>query len=218
MLNAGSQTLSVTFTPFNAADYATTTPDTVILTSNKNYARDNMGDASDYHLRHGPERNPTGCQLEGSRNILLFASNWDGAECRIAIIICHLHPIQYNRLHDGNRQHNSDREESYTCDNMGNAEAITYGTALSATQLDASSTVAGTFTYSPAAGTVLTAGSETLTIAFTPSNTIDYTTAAGSVVLTVNKATPTVTLTSSASSIVSGASVTFTATVGRQRS
>ena len=35
--------------------------------------------------------------------------------------------------------------------------AITYGTALSATQLNATSTVAGTFTYSPVTGTVLTA-------------------------------------------------------------
>ena len=40
--------------------------------------------------------------------------------------------------------------------------AITYGTALSAAQLDASSTVAGTFVYTPAAGAVLTAGSQTL--------------------------------------------------------
>lgn len=36
--------------------------------------------------------------------------------------------------------------------------AITYGTALSAAQLDASASVPGTFAYSPAAGTVLTAG------------------------------------------------------------
>ncbi len=35
--------------------------------------------------------------------------------------------------------------------------AIPYGTALSATQLDASSTVAGTYVYTPAIGTVLAA-------------------------------------------------------------
>ncbi|MBT0895788.1 hypothetical protein KI811_18470, partial [Geobacter hydrogenophilus] len=47
--------------------------------------------------------------------------------------------------------------------------AITYGTALSATQLNASAgTVAGTFTYSPALGTVLNAGSQTLSVTFTP--------------------------------------------------
>ena len=71
--------------------------------------------------------------------------------------------------------------------------AITYGTALSATQLDASSTVAGTFVYTPAAGTVLTAGSQTLSVTFTPTDTTDYTTATATVTLTVNKATPVIT-------------------------
>ncbi|HEY1255635.1 MAG TPA: choice-of-anchor D domain-containing protein, partial [Terracidiphilus sp.] len=67
---------------------------------------------------------------------------------------------------------------------------ITYGTALSATQLNASSTVAGTFTYSPVAGTVLTAGAQTLTVTFTPTDTADYTTATATVTLTVTQATP----------------------------
>jgi hypothetical protein len=71
-------------------------------------------------------------------------------------------------------------------------KAITYGTALSATQLNASSAVAGTFKYSPASGTVLSAGSQTLSVTFTPTNTTDYTTATASVTLTVNKATPTI--------------------------
>jgi len=71
---------------------------------------------------------------------------------------------------------------------------IVYGTALSSTQLDASSGgVAGTFAYSQAAGTVLTAGSQTLSVTFTPTDTADYTSAIGSVTLVVNKATPTIT-------------------------
>jgi hypothetical protein len=49
--------------------------------------------------------------------------------------------------------------------------AILYGTALSGTQLNASSSVAGTFTYSPATGTTLSAGSQTLTVTFTPTDT-----------------------------------------------
>ena len=71
--------------------------------------------------------------------------------------------------------------------------AITYGAALSATQLDATANVPGTFAYSPATGTVLTAGSQTLNVTFTPTNTTDYTTATASVVLTVNKAAPVIT-------------------------
>jgi hypothetical protein len=70
---------------------------------------------------------------------------------------------------------------------------IIYGTALSAVQLDATANVAGTFVYSPAAGTVLTAGTQTLTATFTPMDTADYTTATATVNLKVNKATPTIT-------------------------
>jgi hypothetical protein len=64
--------------------------------------------------------------------------------------------------------------------------AIPYGTALSGTQLDASSTVAGAFSYSPAAGTVLSSGSHTITATFTPTDTTDYATDTSSVVITVN--------------------------------
>jgi hypothetical protein len=71
--------------------------------------------------------------------------------------------------------------------------AITYGTALSATQLNASSTVAGSFAYYPTSGTVLTAGTQTLKVTFTPTDTTDYTTATATVPLTVNQATPTIT-------------------------
>lgn len=52
---------------------------------------------------------------------------------------------------------------------------IVYGTALDATQLNAAASVAGSFTYSPASGTVLNAGAaQTLTAVFTPSNLASY--------------------------------------------
>jgi hypothetical protein len=71
--------------------------------------------------------------------------------------------------------------------------AVTYGTALGSSQLNATSSVAGTFAYSPAAGTVLGAGSQTLKTTFTPTDTTDYTTATATAMLTVNQATPTIT-------------------------
>jgi hypothetical protein len=46
--------------------------------------------------------------------------------------------------------------------------SITYGTPLSSTQLDATANVVGTFVYSPAAGTVLQPGTQTLSTTFTP--------------------------------------------------
>lgn len=77
--------------------------------------------------------------------------------------------------------------------------AITYGTALSAGQLDATASVPGTFVYSPSAGTVLAAGLDTLSVTFTPTDTIDYATTTSSVTLSVNQATPVITWVSPAS-------------------
>jgi hypothetical protein len=48
--------------------------------------------------------------------------------------------------------------------------SIVYGTTLSATQLDATTNIAGTFVYTPGAGTRLTAGTHTLSVSFTPTN------------------------------------------------
>jgi len=66
--------------------------------------------------------------------------------------------------------------------------AISAGTALGPTQLDATANVAGTFAYSPAAGTVVAAGTQTLSVTFTPADAADYTTATASVKLVVNAA------------------------------
>jgi hypothetical protein len=49
-----------------------------------------------------------------------------------------------------------------------------YGTALSSNQLNATANVPGNFIYNPAAGTVLNAGTNTLSVIFTPTDTVDY--------------------------------------------
>ena len=71
--------------------------------------------------------------------------------------------------------------------------AISYGSALSGAQLNASFSVPGSCVYSPAAGTVLAAGPQTLSVTCTPTDTSDYNSASSSVSLTVNKAVLTVT-------------------------
>jgi hypothetical protein len=91
--------------------------------------------------------------------------------------------------------------------------AIAYGTALSATQLNASASVPGNFVYAPAPGTAPAVGSQTLSVAFTPTDTTDYTTATATTTLTVNKATPTIALATSAASAFVLNPVIFTATV-----
>jgi YVTN family beta-propeller protein len=52
---------------------------------------------------------------------------------------------------------------------------VTYGTALTGTQLDAAASVPGAFSYSPPAGTVLKAGTQTLTATFTLADPAGYT-------------------------------------------
>ncbi|MBP5760332.1 MAG: hypothetical protein J6W90_03020, partial [Verrucomicrobia bacterium] len=74
---------------------------------------------------------------------------------------------------------------------------ITYGTPLSSAQLNATANVNGTFTYTPAAGTILDAGTQTLSVVFTPSDQSQKS-ISSNVLLTVNKADPTVTWTTPA--------------------
>ena len=98
VLNAGSHTLSVTFTPADAANYngATANGD---ARRRQGHAGDHLADAGGHHLRHGAER------------------------------------------------HAAERDRH----------------------------VAGTFVYTPAAGTVLNAGSQTLSVTFTPTDAANYT-------------------------------------------
>jgi uncharacterized repeat protein (TIGR01451 family) len=55
-----------------------------------------------------------------------------------------------------------------------NPADIVYGTALDGTQLNATANTPGTFTYTPAAGTVLGKGAHTLHVDFTPTDTVNY--------------------------------------------
>ena len=71
-----------------------------------------------------------------------------------------------------------------------NPANITYGTALSATQLNATASVPGAFVYSPASGAILNAGSgQSLSVTFTPTDTTNYTTATKTVSINVLPAT-----------------------------
>jgi hypothetical protein len=108
-----------------------------------------------------------------------------------------------------------------------NPVSITYGTALANGQLSGTATftvggkpvtVPGTFTYTSAAGSVLTAGNaQSEAVTFTPTDTTDYTPASGTVTVNVAQAMPTVAInpvtiiygTALANSQLSG-TVTFT--------
>jgi hypothetical protein len=66
-----------------------------------------------------------------------------------------------------------------------NPAAVVYGLSLSATQLNATASVPGTFHYNPAMGTILSAGTDTLSVTFIPTDTTNYCNATASVAITV---------------------------------
>jgi glucuronoarabinoxylan endo-1,4-beta-xylanase len=70
--------------------------------------------------------------------------------------------------------------------------SVVQGSTLSSTQLNAVANVAGSFSYSPAAGSILSnAGTTTLSAIFTPTDATNYATATASVLLSVTPATST---------------------------
>lgn len=88
---------------------------------------------------------------------------------------------------------------------------IVYGTALSALQLNATSSVPGTFTYNPPAGTVLNAGLHHLSVTFTPDDSTKYESATTNVAITVLRKALTITA-NNASKIFGAPMPGFTAT------
>jgi hypothetical protein len=97
---------------------------------------------------------------------------------------------------------------------LWSGRATTDGTALSGAQLDATANALGSFAYSPVAGTVSGAGTQTLSVTFTPTDRTDYPTATA--VLTVKSAgqtTTTTALTGSVGSAITEHPVALTAAV-----
>jgi hypothetical protein len=70
---------------------------------------------------------------------------------------------------------------------------ITYGAPLTSSQLNATANVEGSFAYAPANGSVLNTGTNTLTVIFTPNDTVDYKVVTNTVLLAVLPAPLTVT-------------------------
>jgi len=194
VLSVGNHSLAVTFTPTNPADYTTATATaTVTLTVNK--ATPTITWATPPAITYGTKL--SGTQLDASSTIA-GAFTYSPASGTVLsagsnTLTATFTPTNTTDYTTATAKVTLVVNKATPAITWATPKAITYGTALSATQLDASSTIAGTFKYSPASGTVLGAGSQTLTVTFTPTNTTDYTTASASVTLTVNKATPTIT-------------------------
>jgi hypothetical protein len=192
VLTAGSHTLSVTLTPTDTTDYTTATS---TVTQTVNQATPTITWATPAAITYGTALSAT--QLDATSTVAgTFAYTPavgsvpnTGAQT-LSVTLTPTDTTDYTTATATVQLTVSKAAPAIT---WPTPAAITYGSALSATQLNASSTVAGTFAYTPASGTVLTAGSHTLSVTLTPTDTTDYTTATSTVTQTVNQATPTIT-------------------------
>jgi hypothetical protein len=214
VLGAGTQTLSVTLTPTDSSDYSSATQ-TVQLTVNK--ATPTITWTAPAAIAYGTALSAT--QLNASSTV---AGPLVYTPAAGTVLTAGTHTLSVTLTPTDATDYNTATQTVQITVNQASAPtitwatpaAITYGTALSGTQLNASATIPGTFVYTPASGSVLSAGTQTLSVTFTPTDTTDYPPATQTVQLTVNKATQTITFTPPASVAYGSAPLTLTATGG----
>ena len=192
VLGAGPQTLSVTFTPTDSVDYSSTTQ-TVSLTVNKTtLAITWITPAS---ISYGVPLSAT--QLNATATVPgtfvyspAIGSVLGAGPQTLSVTFTPTDSVDYST---------TTQTDSLTVNKAALAitwaapASVSYGVPLSATQLNATATVPGTFVYSPAVGSVLGAGPQTLSVTFTPTDSVDYSTTTQTTSLTVNKASLTIT-------------------------
>jgi hypothetical protein len=193
VLKAGSQALSVTFTPTDTTDYTTATA-TVGLTVNT--ATPTIKWAAPAAILYGTALSAT--QLNASS---IVAGTFAYIPAAGTVLKAGAETLSVTFTPTDTTDYSTVTatvpltvSQAAPTISWATPSAITYGIALSGTQLDASSTIPGTFVYSPAAGAVLAVGSQTLSVTFTPTDATDYTTATQTVTLTVNQNTPTLSI------------------------
>jgi hypothetical protein len=207
VLNAGTQTLQVHFVPTDTTDF-NPAESSVTLTVNK--ATPTINWATPAAITYGTALNPT--QLDaaasyvsaGTQTAVAGAFTYTPAAGTVLnagtqTLQVHFAPTDTSNFNAADGSVSLTVNKATPTINWPTPDAITYGTPLSAAQLDAAASyltagnqtaVAGVFTYTPAAGTVLSAGTQTLQVHFAPTDTSNFNAADGSVSLTVNKATP----------------------------
>jgi hypothetical protein len=216
VLGGGPQTLSVAFTPTDTADFNNQTA-TVTMIVNK--ATPTITWANPAAIPYGTAL--TGIQLDATASVPgTFAYAAPAGTILSSgpqTITATLTPTDTTDFNTATASVTLNVTKVTPTISWPNPAAITYGTALSDTQLDATASVPGTFNYSPTAGTVLGAGPQTLSVTFTPTDGRDYNPTMATAALMVNKATPTITWANPASitygTSLSGTQLNATASV-----
>ena len=168
LLSAGEHTPSVVFTPSNLSDYAPAQAAVSLSVIRETPAIHwPMPDAINMATRLGPAQLNASVSVPGSFNYspeagealgpgihtlsVIFTPadsvNYTPAVASVSLTVAEIIPASVTWL---------------------DPHSISYGTALSAEQLNASSSIPGSFIYAPAPGEVLPAGQHKLTVIFTP--------------------------------------------------
>jgi hypothetical protein len=186
VLSAGNQTLTVTFTPTDTANY-TTASASVTLVVNK--ATPTITWATPAPITFGTAL--SGTQLNATASVPgTFAYNPPAGTVPAAgtqTLSVTFTPTDTTNYTTATASVTLQVSKATPTITWATPAAITFGTPLSAAQLNATANVAGTFAYNPAAGAVLAAGSQTLSVTFTPTDLVDYTTASASVTILVTQ-------------------------------
>jgi hypothetical protein len=196
VLNAGTNMLSVIFTPADTVDYSSVTDNVglVVLPATLTVTAANVTQPYgqiDPVFTGAITGVTNGDNITASYSCSATANSPPGT-----------YPIVAGLVDPGNRQTN------YTVTlvngtltiNMAvpvlawtNPAPISYGAPLTTNQLKATTSVPGSFAYSPTNGTVLNAGTNTLSVIFTPADTVNYNSVTDRVSLVVSPAPLTVT-------------------------
>jgi hypothetical protein len=201
VLNAGTgQPLTVTFTPFDTANYVGASAATTIDVSRRTPTVTVTGGTFTYDgLAHAATGSVTGAggaalgspsfTYNGSSEPPVNAGSYD-------VVASYAGSGNYE---PATASGTLTIEKAATVLNWSQPAAIVYGTALGTAQLNATSNAPGTFTYSPAAGSVLNAGTgQMLTATFTPADSTNYAAASVTTTIDVSRQTAVVTVTGGA--------------------
>jgi Tol biopolymer transport system component len=184
VLDAGSHTLTATFTPEDPVNYAGGTMTNTVTVLQAVPVITIEGDAATYD----GQPHPAGVTVTGfgGEPLTPFTVTYNGSAALPVAVGTYDVAVTY--LGSTNYRSNTVHRplviaKAAPALSWSAPAAIGYGTALGAAQLNATASVPGTFSYTPAAGTVLAAGSRPLSATFTPADPANY--SGGSVATTI---------------------------------
>jgi len=200
--NAGTYTVTVTFTPTNTAEYAVATTTTTWTIKPARLTVHAASESTTYNgmpqaypltsgavtvtgVSSGTDQTPSGTFTYSYASASYGPSSTPPTKAGRYTVTVTFNTSDQNYIAPVTRTATLTITKATPTIAWNTPSAITSTTALGGSQLDAVASVPGTLVYTPAAGTLLSAGTHTLSVKFTPNDSTDYTTATATVKLVV---------------------------------